>query len=78
MKSFFSEHTVKARKERPCFFCGEPIVKGTRYLHRSGLGLNDYFTMSMHPECVAATKDWTDGDYDTFTQGTLTRVRDAG
>lgn len=63
---------VTARKPHRCYLCDKPIAKGEKYLRRSGIEEGEgYITAKMHPECEEHTRDWDDGDWETFSRGDL-------
>lgn len=73
--TFLEEITVKARKEHSCFCCGETILKGTKYVKRTGVD-DEIMTMKMHPECEKATSKLSPDEWESFSEGELERPRD--
>ncbi len=63
----------KARAIHRCFFCNEYINIGDRYHFRAGASEGRIHTMKIHPECDEATKNWDSMDYETFSEGEMTR-----
>jgi hypothetical protein len=50
--SDFSNHTYPvSRKEYRCEWCGEPIPKGEKHLHYTGVWEGEWQNWRMHMEC---------------------------
>lgn len=66
MTTVLSTAWRKARKEHVCIWCGQPIVKGERYLDENVLGDNTVNNQKWHNECVHAAHEYytTWGMYD--------------
>ena len=59
---------IEARKNHPCFWCGESINKGDNYEQRSIIG-DEIFRYKLHPECASAANKWCkDDDSDLFPE----------
>ena len=70
---FDTERRVKVRKEHPCFYCDEVIVKGEMHAVREGVSDGDFWRMRMHDECRKAAAGWDNYDYEGFEPGTMKR-----
>lgn len=47
-----------SRKQRRCYWCGENIDPGDRYVHEGGKDVNgDWFKAALHPECFDAVQE---------------------
>ena len=46
--------TVKARKDHPCFWCGEKINAGAECNYSAGIFEGDFYSGWMHLECENA------------------------
>jgi len=51
MSDFFNYTYPIARKEHRCEWCGEPIPKGEKHIHGSGVWEGDWQNWRMHNEC---------------------------
>lgn len=68
---------VTARKPHRCYLCDKPIAKGEKYLRRSGIEEGEgHITYKMHSECEEHTRDWDEGDWETFSRGDLANCLD--
>ena len=68
----------KARKRHRCYLCGEAIEIGEVHVSEASKIDGDLIASRFHGECLAATKDWQDDDWETFWQGDLKRPAKAG
>lgn len=64
---------VKARKPHRCYCCGQAIAIGEIYLRRFGYGEDGPQSFRFHPECEKETRDWDEGDWETFCPGDFKR-----
>lgn len=72
------DESVRARKPHYCFLCREPIAVGERHLVRTGIvACEGPYSFRMHPECEAQTFGWDDGDWESFSEGTMERPKAA-
>ena len=67
------DKTIKARKPHVCYLCCQTIATGEIYLRRFGYGEEGPETFRFHPECEEETRDWDDGDWETFCPGDFER-----
>jgi len=66
MWTCLSNKAVKARRDHHCTLCGLTIPRGAEYIRRTGVESGDGFcTMKMHPQCEAATTEWTQEDWES-------------
>ncbi len=57
----------KARKEKPCIWCGEKIHVGESHVHYSGVQDGDFQSTRIHSECyLAMQKDFLESGEDDF------------
>jgi hypothetical protein len=49
--NFYSEHTVKGRRDYPCQFCGQRIAKGAAHVCATNCDAGRYVTVRSHLEC---------------------------
>jgi hypothetical protein len=63
---FLSETRPKAAKRHTCYLCGYPIPKGTTHIKHVGIFDNDQYSVRMHDQCFAATRDWDSEDWENF------------
>ena len=65
----FSDIHPRARKVHRCDLCGLKIRPGTTYLVRSGLRDGTVIVSRMHRDCEAASRDWTERDWECAPDG---------
>ena len=59
----FSEKNVKARKPRPCIWCGQRINAGDIYVHEKSIYYGNFQNHRWHPECKSyADEQFKTGD----------------
>jgi hypothetical protein len=57
MNNFYhAPETRKARRKHRCTYCGEEILRGTEYVHQTGVYNWRWYRNKMHPECFG--EDW--------------------
>lgn len=59
--------------EKNCFLCGEKILKGEKYISRTGTDNGRILTFAMHKECEAVSSEWDDDDWESFSYGDMDR-----
>lgn len=70
------EKLCKPRKPHRCRLCNERIEIGEPCHRYSGLEPGEgYYTIYTHPECLALTKDWDDGDWECCSPGEVVRPK---
>ena len=75
MSDFYNDaKTRKARKERPCIYCGEPIGKGDTYTFQSGNFDGSWYDNHYHQECF---DDLAQAGFDEFTPYSGERPKEA-
>jgi hypothetical protein len=57
----------KARKQRPCIFCAEPINKGDEYTFQSGNYEGSWYDNHFHHECFDDFIDSGDGEFTPYS-----------
>lgn len=58
-----SQNSIRARKQHRCSLCGELIPADTLYDKRSGVDMDGFWNMHMHPECHAFEEKSVDPDW---------------
>lgn len=64
-----TDETVKTRKKHQCRVCGQMILKGETVIRRAGFDSDGPWTIHMHKECEALTKDWDSMDWENISPG---------
>lgn len=57
MYVLLSEKTRISRRDRPCIWCPEKILKGEKYVRESSTFYREFQDHSWHPECLAAARE---------------------
>lgn len=60
-----------ARKPHACYLCGKPIEAKSKYLERRGMNEDGPLSCRMHLACEVESRDWDEGDWETFEAGTM-------
>ena len=47
-------HTCRKKHQKPCIWCGEPIIKGDRWTQNTSVCDGELCSMNMHEECHTA------------------------
>lgn len=64
--TFLSRQNPRSRKQRECFWCGEPIPAGERHVYTVGITDFDFSTERFHVECDAAASVFWKTNYDEY------------
>jgi hypothetical protein len=72
MLGLLRDKDIKARKPHECLLCGESILVGEPYRHRTAIE-DGFIIMHIHPECERKTRDWDETEWETFSYGELPR-----
>lgn len=65
--------TIKAKKKHRCDVCDEVIIPGDTQVTRTGVSIDGFYRMHMHPECEEYSRDWDNGDWETHSPGDISR-----
>ena len=69
---------VRGRKRHICCLCGLRIRKGAKHLVVCGVYDGEIVTDRRHAICNAATRDWDDIDWETFSDTAAFREYELG
>jgi hypothetical protein len=58
VSDFYNEATPIAKKDRKCSLCGRSIPKGAKYKKLTGKFEGDFFSSSLHFNCLKIIEDY--------------------